>query len=78
MKNGNISIEEVMAITHKGRDFIIQAIQNGSFPGSYTVSKSGKRNVHIPRKAFYNYMNTYYRSPSDELINALVEKLTTK
>ena len=74
----NISIEEVMAITHKGRDFIIQAIQNGSFPGSYTVSKSGKRNVHIPRKAFYNYMNVYYRTPSDELINALVEKLTTK
>lgn len=78
MRNESISVEEVMKITHKSRDFIIQAIQNGSFPGSYTISKNGKRNVHIPRKAFNQYMNNYYRAPSDELINALVQKLTTK
>ena len=78
MRNESISVEEVMKITHKSRDFIIQAIQNGSFPGSYTVSRSGKRSVHIPRKAFNQYMNNYYRAPSDELINALVQKLTTK
>ena len=47
----NISIEEVMKITHKSREFIINAIQQGTFPGS--VDASGKRrNVHIPRKAF--------------------------
>ena len=78
MRNESISVEEVMKITHKSRDFIIQAIQNGSFPGSYTISKNGKRNVHIPRKAFNQYMNNYYPAPSDELINALVQKLTTK
>lgn len=39
MDEWSISVEEVMKITHKSRDFIIQAIQNGSFPGSYTISK---------------------------------------
>lgn len=78
MRNESISVEEVMKITHKSRDFIIQAIQNGSFPGSYTISRNGKRNVHIPRKAFNQYMNNYYRAPSDKLIAAVVEELTKR
>ena len=73
----NISIEEVMKITHKSREFIIYAIQQGTFPGS--VDASGKRrNVHIPRKAFEEYMNLFNKSPSEELIIALLNSLNEK
>ena len=73
----NISIEEVMKITHKSREFIINAIQQGTFPGS--VDASGKRrNVHIPRKAFEEYMNHFNKSPSEELIIALLNSLNEK
>ncbi len=41
MKSQNISVEEAMKITHKSREFIIQAIENGSFPGSFTKTKNG-------------------------------------
>lgn len=76
MKSQNISVEEAMKITHKSREFIIQAIENGSFPGSFTKTKNGTRCVHIPRNAFNEYMNHFYRAPSDALISALVEELT--
>ena len=73
----NISIEEVMKITHKSREVIINAIQQGTFPGS--VDASGKRrNVHIPRKAFEDYMNHFNKSPSEELIIALLNSLNEK
>lgn len=73
----NILIEEVMKITHKSREFIINAIQQGTFPGS--VDASGKRrNVHIPRKAFEEYMNHFNKSPSEELIIALLNSLNEK
>jgi len=52
----NISVEEVMKITHKGRDWILNAIERGSFPGSITISPGGRRSAHIPRKAFMDYM----------------------
>ena len=42
MKSQNISVEEAMKITHKSREFIIQAIENGSFPGSFTKTKNGE------------------------------------
>ena len=77
MDDNNISLEEVMAITHKGRDFILNAIQQGCFPGS--VDASGKRrNVHIPRKAFEDYMNHFNKSPSEELVIALLNSLNEK
>lgn len=56
MDEYNISVEEVMKITHKGRDWILNAIERGSFPGSITVSPGGRRSAHIPRKAFEDYM----------------------
>ena len=79
MDENNISLEEVMAITHKGRDFILNAIQQGCFPGS--VDASGKRrNVHIPRKAFEDYMNHFnkvlVKSWFIALLNSLNEKGT--
>ena len=74
----SISVDEVMRITHKSREFIINAIENGSFPGSFTKTKNGTRCVHIPRKAFEEYMNHFYRKTSDELIIALVDELTRK
>ncbi len=76
--SNNISLDEVCNIIHKSKDFVIQAIENGSFPGSFAKSKSGRRNVHIPRKAFNQYMNNYYRTPTDELVAALVERLANK
>lgn len=78
MDEWNISVDEVMRITHKSREFIINAIENGSFPGSFTKTKNGTRCVHIPRKSFEEYMNHFYRKTSDELIIALADKLTRK
>lgn len=45
MDEWNISVEEVMQITHKSRDFIINAIQQGVFPGSVVKHASGKRST---------------------------------
>lgn len=73
----NISIEEVMKITHKSREFIINAIQQGCFPGSVAISGT-RRNVHIPRKAFEDYMNKFSKSPSEQLIIALLNSLDEK
>lgn len=56
MDEYNISVEEVMKITHKGRDWILNAIERGTFPGSITVSPGGRRSAHIPSKAFWDYM----------------------
>lgn len=76
MNTENISVDEVTKIIHKDRNFVINAIQNRTFPGSITVSEGGRRNVHIPRKAFEDYMTKFHSSPSDELISALIEAYT--
>lgn len=78
MDEWSISVEEVMQITHKSRDFIINAIQQGVFPGSVVKHGSGKRSTYIPRKAFMDYMTKFYRAPSDKLIAAVVEELTKR
>lgn len=78
MDEWSISVEEVMQITHKSRDFIINAIQQGVFPGSVVKHASGKRSTYIPRKAFMDYMTKFYRAPSDKLIAAVVEELTKR
>ena len=54
MDENNISVEEVMKITHN------------------------RRNVHIPRKAFEDYMNNFSKSPSEQLIIALLNSLNEK
>lgn len=77
MDEWSISVEEVMQITHKSRDFIINAIQQGVMPGSVVKHDSDKRSTYIPRKAFFDYMNNY-RAPSDKLIAAVVEELTKR
>ena len=64
-------------ITHKSREFIINAIQQGCFPGSVAISGT-RRNVHIPRKAFEDYMNKFSKSPSEQLIIALLNSLNEK
>lgn len=78
MDEWSISIDEVMKITHKSRDFILNAIEQGVFPGSVVKHDSGKRSTYIPRKAFMDYMTKFYRAPSDKLIAALVEELTKR
>ena len=78
MDEWSISIDEVMKITHKSRDFIINAIQQGVFPGSVVKHDSGKRSTYIPRKAFMDYMTKFYRAPSDKLIAAVVEELAKR
>ena len=37
-----------------------------------------RRNVHIPRKAFEDYMNKFSKSPSEQLIIALLISLNEK
>ena len=78
MDEWNISVEEVMQITKKSRDFILNAIEQGVMPGSVVKHDSGKRSTYIPRKAFMDYMTSYYRAPSDKLIAAVVEELTKR
>ena len=78
MDEWSISVEEVMRITKKSRDFILNAIEQGVMPGSVVKHDSGKRSTYIPRKAFMDYMNNYYRAPSDKLIAAVVEELTKR
>ncbi len=78
MDEWSISVEEVMQITHKSRDFILNAIEQGVFPGSVVKHSSGKRSTYIPRKAFMDYMTKFYRAPSDKLIAAVVEELTKR
>lgn len=78
MDEWSISVEEVMRITKKSRDFILNAIEQGVMPGSVVTHDSGKRSTYIPRKAFMDYMNNYYRAPSDKLIAAVVEELTKR
>lgn len=68
-----VTIEEAMEITGLGATFIKTAIKQGTMPGSYI--KNGTRTTyHIPRKALEDYMATYHRSPSDDLISILIEK----
>lgn len=67
-----ISVEEVAKILGKSRHFVINAVVNGSLPGCYTVSPGGRRNVSIPRKAFEKFMETWDRSPGEEVIDALI------
>lgn len=78
MDEWSISVEEVMQITHKSRDFIINAIQQGVMPGSVVTHSSGKRSTYIPRKAFKAYMNEWNTSPTDKVIQALFKKYTKK
>lgn len=78
MDEWSISVEEVMRITKKSRDFILNAIEQGVMPGSVVKHDSGKRSTYIPRKAFMDYMTKFYRAPSDKLIAAVVEELTKR
>lgn len=72
MENPVISVEEVAKILGKSRHFVINAVVNGSLPGCYTISPGGRRNVSIPRKAFEKFMEAWDRSPSEEVIDALI------
>lgn len=78
MDEWSISVEEVMQITHKSRDFILNAIEQGVMPGAVVKHHSGKRSTYIPRKAFMDFMTKFYRAPSDKLIAAVVEELTKR
>lgn len=55
----SIFIEDVMAEMGVSRNFIINAIEQGKFPGIVVTSKNGRRSVHIPRKAYEEYMNHF-------------------
>lgn len=76
--NENISVSEVAKRIHKDPSFVINAIQQGVFPGCVVVNESGRRNAHIPRKAFEEYMEHFNKSPSDELIIALFNKINSE
>ena len=49
MDEWSISVEEVMQITHKSRDFILNAIEQGVMPGSVVKHDSGKRSTSLER-----------------------------
>jgi len=70
-----MTVEEAAECTGAAPGFIRMAIQQGTFPGSY-IKNGGKATFHIPRKAVEEYMEHFYRSPEDELISALMLKLS--
>ena len=78
MDEWNMSVSEAMELTHKSREFIINAIQQGVMPGSVVEGENGRGTVHIPRKAFISYMTEWNMSPTDEVIEALFKKYTNK
>ena len=55
----SIFIEEVMQDMGVSRNFIINAIEQGKFPGIVVTNENGRRSVHIPRKAYEEYMNHF-------------------
>ena len=73
MDEWSISVEEAAKIMGKSKDFIFQAIQNGFIKG-IVIQNKNRRNAHIPRKPFLEYMNGSRKEPSQELIEALIEK----
>ena len=73
MDEWNISVEEAAKIMGKSKDFIFLAIQNGFIKGIVIQNKT-RRTAHIPRKPFFEYMTCSKKEPSQELIEALIEK----
>ncbi len=71
MDDENISVEECMKRMHKSREYILNGIQQNVFPGMVVVSDGGRRNPHIPRKPFEDYMTKYRPDPTQALITAL-------
>lgn len=69
----NITVKEASRIMKKSQEFVIQAVQNGQLSG-IVIENNGRRSVHIPRIGFENYMNGLKKEPSQELIEALIEK----
>ena len=55
MDENNISVEEVMKITHKSREFIINAIQQGCFPGSVAISGTRMKRTHSKKSIWGLY-----------------------
>lgn len=50
-----MSIQEAMDITGMSRNFIINAVEQGKWPGT-VITVKGRRTVHIPRVAFMHYL----------------------
>lgn len=67
-----VTFEEIKERTGLSKDFVISAVVNGSFPGSYKITECGKRYIYVPRGAFEDYMTKWHREPSEKLIDALI------
>lgn len=51
----SMSIQEAMDMTGMSRNFIINAAEQGKWPGT-VITVKGRRTVHIPRIAFMHYL----------------------
>ena len=58
-----VTFEEIKERTGLSKDFVISAVVNGSFPGSYKITECGKRYIYVPRGAFEDYMTKWHREP---------------
>lgn len=68
-KEIEISVREAANELGKGEQFVRYAIINGSLPGAY--AKVGKRtNFFIPRKAFYDFLETFRRKEKAAAVTA--------
>ena len=64
--NENITVQEVCRRIHKDKEFVFNAIQQGVFPGCVVMMPTGRRNAHIPRKAFEDYMEHFNKFDNTE------------
>lgn len=51
----SMGIQEAMDITGMSRNFILNAVEQGKWPGT-VITVKGRRTVHIPRIAFMKYL----------------------
>ena len=50
-----MGIQEAMDISGMSRNFILNAVEQGKWPGT-VITVKGRRSVHIPRIAFMHYL----------------------
>lgn len=73
-----ISIAEISTRLGKSKHFVMNAIEQGTLPGSCTKTPRGNRDFVVPRKAFEEYMTSWHYNPSIEFVQSLAELVTTK
>lgn len=69
-----LTVKEASELSGMSRHFVRAGIMNGTVPGAY-IKEREKPTFYIPRKAFVEFLEHWHRTPSEELIQALIKQL---